>query len=102
MNEVFVTHTCKNSKLPPIQKGNKSGTIPRIEHKDYCFRAFVDVDKFNALSNAPTWKYCSECEKKGYKNPKTRIMKEPTEKQLIQREKFKQMIKDKYSNITKD
>ena len=92
MNDVYVTHTCKNSKLPPKQNGNKKLGIPRIEHDDYCFRAFTDIDKFNAISNPPTWKYCPECEKKGFKNPKQRIIKEPTEKQLIAREKFKLMF----------
>lgn len=53
--KVYVTHTCKNSKLPP-------------EHPDYCFRAWVDVDRNNATDTPPSWKYCPHCVKKGYKN----------------------------------
>ena len=55
----YVTHTCKNSKLKP--------TDP-----NYCDRAFVDEDLHNATSIPPTWKYCPECVKKGFKNPRRR------------------------------
>lgn len=54
---VYVTHTCKNSKLPK--------TDP-----NYCFNAWIDEDKTNVHDTPPTWKYCPECEKKGFKNPK--------------------------------
>jgi hypothetical protein len=32
----------------------------------------VDVDKTNVKDTPPTWKYCPECVKKGFKNPRTR------------------------------
>lgn len=56
---VYVTHTCKNSKLKP--------TDP-----NYCFNAWVDEDKTHVHDTPPTWKYCPECVKKGFKNPRTR------------------------------
>ena len=56
---VYVTHTCRNSKL--------SVTDP-----NYCNRAFIDEDRTNVKDTPPTWKYCPECEKKGFKNPKRR------------------------------
>ena len=55
---VYVTHTCKNSKLDP-------------KDPNYCDRAWVDVDKTNVKDTPPTWKYCPECVKKGFKNPRT-------------------------------
>lgn len=58
-NEVYVTHTCRNSKLSP-------------KDPNYCNNAWVDVDKTKVKDVPPTWKYCPECEKKGFKNPKTR------------------------------
>lgn len=56
---IYVTHTCKNSKLKP--------TDP-----NYCNRAWVEEDLHNATSMPPTWKYCSDCEAKGFKNSKRR------------------------------
>lgn len=56
---IYVIHVCKNSKLKP--------TDP-----NYCNRAWIDEDRTNVKGIPPTWKYCSECEKKGFKNPKTR------------------------------
>lgn len=91
-SEIYVTHTCKNSKLPPKSKK------PRIEHDDYCNRAFTDIDKYNAISIPPTWKYCPECEKKGFKNPKTREFKELSEKQITARNNFIKMVRDKHKN----
>lgn len=55
----YVTHTCKNSKLNP-------------KDPNYCDRAWVDEALHNATGTPPTWKYCPECEKKGFKNPKRR------------------------------
>lgn len=58
-NDIYVIHICKNSKLPPT-------------HPNHCENCWVDVDKTGATTYPPTWKFCSECEKKGFKNPKTR------------------------------
>ena len=55
----YVIHVCKNSKLKP-------------NDPNYCDRAWVDVDKTNVRDTPPTWKYCAECVKKGFKNPRTR------------------------------
>lgn len=86
-NLSYVTHTCKNIKLPK-------------DNPNYCDRGFNDVDRYNVTTIPPTWKYCKECEAKGYKNPRTRRdIKPPTEKQIIAREKFAQMVRDKHSKI---
>jgi len=91
---VYVTHLCKNSKLTPIQSGKN---IPTINHEKYCFKAFVDLDKYGANSTTlATWKYCPECESKGFKNPKTRVAKEPSEKQLLCREMFKKQVAERH------
>jgi hypothetical protein len=58
-DKVYVMHTCKNSKLNP-------------KDPNYCDRAWVDVDKTNVQDTPPTWKYCPECVKKGFKNPRER------------------------------
>lgn len=58
-SNIYVTHTCKNSKLPK-------------NDPNYCDRAFVDEDRTNVKDIPPSWKYCPECEKKGFKNPKVR------------------------------
>lgn len=54
----YVIHVCKNSKLKP-------------DDPNYCDRAWVDEDKHNATTIPPSWKYCDECVKKGFKNPRT-------------------------------
>lgn len=41
----FVTHTCKN-----------------------CGKAFVEQDNHNSQDTPPTWRYCPECVKKGFRN----------------------------------
>ena len=51
-----MTHTCRNSKL-------------KVNDPNYCFNAFVDIDKHNAKNLPPTWKYCPECVAKGFINP---------------------------------
>ena len=58
-NDIYVVHVCRNSKLPP--------TDP-----NYCNNCWIDVDKTHATTFPPTWKYCPDCEAKGFKNPKTR------------------------------
>lgn len=58
-NDIYVVHVCKNSKL-----GDKE--------ENYCNNCFIDVDKTGATTYPPTWKYCPECEAKGFKNPRTR------------------------------
>ena len=74
-NDMFVTHTCKNSKLDP-------------KDENYCNRAFNDVDRTHVTTVPPTYKYCPECEKKGFKNPKTRNVTRTPE----QIEAFKQRM----------
>ena len=54
----YVIHVCKNSKQPK-------------DSPDYCENVWVDVDKTNVTLVPPSWKYCSECVKKGFKNPIT-------------------------------
>ncbi len=85
-NDVFVVHVCKNSTLKGTY--NKE-TKEYIEHSDYCNNCWIDVDKTNATTYPPTWKYCPECEKKGFKNPKTRNATKTPE----QIEAFKQRMK---------
>lgn len=70
----YVMHVCKNSKLKP-------------NNPDYCDRAWIDEDLHNA-QKPPTWKYCVECEKKGFKNPKRRKSSKTPE----QIEAFKQRM----------
>ena len=55
----YVIHVCRNSKQPK-------------DSPDYCENVWVDVDKTNVTLVPPSWKYCSECVKKGFKNPRTR------------------------------
>ena len=62
MEKIYVTHTCKNSKLKE--------TDP-----NYCFNAFVDEYRYNIRSLPPRYKYCPECEKKGFKNKKRILSK---------------------------
>ena len=45
----YVIHVCKNPN---------------------CNNCWIDEDRYNAQDRPPQWKYCSECEKKGFKNPK--------------------------------
>jgi hypothetical protein len=94
-NVIYVTHTCKNSKLPPKVKANKKLGIKEIKHDDYCFCAFMDVDKYNAKTNPPAYKYCQKCEKKGYKNPKIRIFNNFEEREALSKrlEKNREVIK---------
>ena len=53
--KVYVIHVCRNSKLKPSDP-------------NFCDRAWIDVDKTKVKDIPPTWKYCPECEKKGFKN----------------------------------
>lgn len=57
--DIYVIHVCKNSKLKPTDQ-------------NYCDRAWIDEDRTNVKDIPSTRKYCPECEKKGFKNPKTR------------------------------
>lgn len=74
-NKMYVVHHCKNSKLKPTDE-------------NYCNNCFIDIDKTNCTTHPPTWKYCPECEKKGFKNPKTRQVSKTPE----QIEAFKQRM----------
>ena len=55
----YVIHVCKNSKLKPSDP-------------NYCNNCWIDEDKTHVRDYSPTWKYCEECVKKGFKNPRTR------------------------------
>ena len=83
-NDVFVCHVCKNSKLSP-------------NDPNYCDNCWIDVDKTHATTHCPTWKYCPECVKKGFKNPKTRNITRTPE----QIEKFKQRMREYRENKEK-
>ena len=74
-NDVYVVHVCKNSKLPSSDPNQ-------------CNNCWIDIDKTHATTFPPTWKYCKECEAKGFKNPKTRNITRTPE----QIEKFKQRM----------
>ena len=63
---LYIAHVCLNSKLPPVQKGTKDKKIPRIEHPDFCERGFVDVAPSTSSLSEQCWKYCPECEAKGF------------------------------------
>lgn len=76
-NDIYVIHVCKNSTLP-------------TSDPNHCERAWVDVDKTGATTYPPTWKYCKECEAKGFTNPKTRNITRTPE----QIEAFKQRMKE--------
>lgn len=63
----YVIHVCKNSKLSP-------------KDPNFCERVWIDEDLTNVTHIPPSWKYCSECVKKGFKNPKRRkVTKTPEE-----------------------
>ena len=59
---VYVIHVCKNCRLDP-------------KDPNYCDRAFIDEDLHNVQDYPSIRKYCPECEKKGFKNPKRRKKK---------------------------
>ena len=74
-SKIYVVHHCNNTKLKPTDE-------------NYCNNCFIDIDKTNCTTHPPTWKYCPECEKKGFKNPKTRQVTRTPE----QIEAFKQRM----------
>lgn len=55
----YVIHVCKNSHLSE-------------DDENYCERVWIDKDKTNVMNYPPSWKYCPECVRKGFKNPRTR------------------------------
>lgn len=71
-SNTYVVHHCKNTTLKPADK-------------DYCNNCFIDKDKTNVQSYAPTWKYCPECVAKGFTNKRTKAGTMSEEN----REKFK-------------
>lgn len=79
-SNIFITHTCKNSRL-------------KSNDPNYCFNGWVDEDKHNSMK-PPLWKYCPECEAKGFKNPKTRKCTRTPE----QIESFKQRMQKYRAN----
>lgn len=70
----YIAHVCRNSRLDK-------------DDSNYCNRMWVDEDKYNA-SAPPTWRYCPECVKKGFKNPR-KIKRTMTPEQI---EAFKQRM----------
>ena len=89
INEVYVTHTCKNSKLNP-------------KDPNYCNRAWIDIDKTHVRDIPPTWKYCPECEKKGFKNRKTRkLTKTPEQIEAFKQrmQVYRELKKEKANNV---
>jgi|GEM_PF-3658757 len=48
-----IAHVCLNSKLPK-------------KHKDYCNGGFVDIAPSHKTCSLQCWKYCPECEAKGF------------------------------------
>lgn len=60
----YIAHVCVNSKLPPIQKGIDGKE--KIDHPDYCERGFVDISPCSSSIGEQCWKYCPECEAKGF------------------------------------
>ena len=66
----YITHVCLNSRL---DKSNR----------DYCDRGFVDICPTRATQSEQCWKYCPECEAKGY--PK--IFKKPIDQSKVERGK---------------
>lgn len=77
LNNQYVVHVCKNSKLPS-------------DNPNYCNNCWMDVDRTHVTSLPPTYLYCPECVKKGFKNPKTRQVTKTPE----QIEAFKQRMKE--------
>ena len=77
----YVIHLCKNSH---------SST-------DYCDRVWIDEDRTNAESYPPTWKYCPECEKKGFKNPKRKNLTDEQRAKLAERLKKAREAKKKWN-----
>lgn len=71
---IYVTHTCK-----------------------HCGCAFMDIDKYNVQNTPPSWKYCPECVKRGFKNPRTR----KNTQTLEQIEAFKQRMAEYRRNKKK-
>lgn len=85
--KTFVTHTCKNSKL-------------NTGDKNYCFVGFIDEDKHYTTTTPPTWKYCTYCVKKGFKNPKTRKINLTEEQKQKQLENLKRGREERIKKLT--
>jgi hypothetical protein len=94
----YIAHVCLNSKLPPQKAGNKNGKVPRIEHPDFCERGFIDESP-NGHTGEQCWKYCKECEAKGYpiiniKNREKNIKRVETGKNNMNNLKIKRNLID--------
>lgn len=85
-NDVYIAHVCKNSTLPPADP-------------NYCNRIWIDVDKTHATTYAPTWKFCKECEAKGFKNPKTRNITRTPEQIEAFKERMAEYRRNKQCNM---
>lgn len=71
----YVAHVCRNSRLKPSDP-------------NFCENSWVDEDLHNVTTIPPSWKYCEDCVKKGFKNPKRRKSSKTPE----QIEAFKQRM----------
>ena len=71
---MFVFHNCKNSKKPEYiyTKDSEGKILSKVINPEYCNNGWVGEDRTNVKTYPPTYLYCPECEKKGFKNPKTR------------------------------
>lgn len=71
MKKLYIAHVCLNSKLKPLVKGQK--------HPDFCDSGFVDISPTSSTIGEQCWKYCPNCESKGFpviKHPKKKILNE--------------------------
>lgn len=82
---MWVIHVCKNSKLKPTDE-------------NYCNNCWIDVDKTHVTTTPPTYKYCKECEAKGFKNPKTRNITRTPEQIEAFKERMKEYRRKKNGN----
>lgn len=67
MEATYVVHVCKNSNS--FKNGRQIGIRngkPLFEREQVCNNAWLDMDKFNAHDYPPTWRYCHECQEKGF------------------------------------
>lgn len=80
----YVTHTCRNSML-------------NEQDPNYCYNAFVDIDKTHVKIRPPAWKYCPECVAKGYPNLKSPNLT-PKQKERLEKLKANNPSKNKIKN----
>ena len=82
----YVTHTCRNSRLDD-------------NDVNYCFEAFNDIDRFNALDEPPDYLFCPTCvTEKGFSN--VGLVEE--ERKILELNKKRDQIKDEVGIIKRD